>query len=82
MIRSDLWATLCGDVGARRKHMNYLREAPLDLMTCGESLKYASEEDRNFLVGILSGAYRWNNQQHGDAEDHGCQFCLALQVDV
>jgi hypothetical protein len=81
MIETDLWVQLCKDVGRRRKHMSYLSDQPLDHKMCKLSIDSQPLDSRNVLVGVLSGAYRWQDRQRGEMEDRSCPFCLEQNAD-
>ncbi len=77
VLFQELWLSLFKDVGTRRKYMSYLVDQPLDLRMTRASLEACPAELRTFLVGILCGAYRWQEGQRGGiGADGGCPFCL------
>ncbi len=62
--------------------MGYLVDAPLDSQSCLESITQSTEDEKSTLVGILAGAYRWQDRQCGRDEGlRSCPFCLCAEAD-
>ena len=75
IVEADLSKTLCRDL-ARRKHMAYAAEKPLDFHHLAGCIAKRPQEEQGMLIMIMAGGLRWATVQHTGGEgERTCPWC-------